>query len=703
MRLFITLLTAIYLIATGQDAHAQTTSRLIVDGTRTTNADKGVFATVNEALKYVEYQQQASTHRTSSQSTSPRWTDILIQPGVYWIDDPDDPTVRRATGGGTPFGLEANVSRIRLIGQSDNAEDIVIACNRGQTQGAVGNYTMLGLWGDSIEVSNITFGNYCNIDLVYPRDHTLDRPRRADAIVQAQLIIANGTGIRAHNCQFLSRLNSCPFAGARLARFDRCYFECTDDALCGSAIYSKCRFTLYSSKPFYSTSAEGAILIDCDIHTRVHGTQYLTKVPAPVFMSECRWTSDDPNLRLQWTPYPTPLLKCYQQGITLNGSPVVIGDSANTVIMPRTFFDESNLGNVRPLTVGQPHQTIEADIEHPEDRYITISDSYGRQAVSHLRIMPTTLQAPRVVKPIRTRRKGNTLLASYEIDTDGHEDCSEILWYRVREGDSILVLQNVRQYLLTDADRGWNVVARLVPHTNRHPVGARPVIADTASWKSFPTVRQPRILPGFWTIDTYKPADTNAYSWSADSLSSGWTYGRGTDGALHAEGLIQTRRGARLMYTPVDETTGRGHVKSDSTSITIVCTPCKSAGQGFGSATAQYMDIALGMDTHTLTGYALRIVRTPHHDKAVDFMLMSYRDGIATPVGKAVTSGCFARRCTITVTLHDNLLTATATNGSDGVKLSATVIPTASRGYMIQHTGTVGAGATVIEDIKAEF
>jgi hypothetical protein len=88
--------------------------------------------------------------------------------------------------------------------------------------------------------------------------------------------------------------------------FDDCYFECADDALCGTGIYRHCRFTFYSSKPFYATSPRGAVFEDCDIHSKVRGTQYLTKVSDKVTMRNCRWTSDDPNLKIEWTKRPDP-------------------------------------------------------------------------------------------------------------------------------------------------------------------------------------------------------------------------------------------------------------------------------------------------------------------------------------------------------------------------------------------------------------
>ena len=118
---------------------------------------------------------------------------------------------------------------------------------------------MLHFIGKSLHTENMTFGNYCNVDLIYPKDPSLNRPKRRDAIVQAQLGICDGTDrVFARNCRFISRLNLCPMVGGRRSLYKDCYFECTDDALTGSAVYLDCKFTFHSGKPFYTTASSGS-------------------------------------------------------------------------------------------------------------------------------------------------------------------------------------------------------------------------------------------------------------------------------------------------------------------------------------------------------------------------------------------------------------------------------------------------------------
>lgn len=810
----------------GQQLVTDSHTWLVRPDAPTDNSDEWLFSSARAALAAADSVQRIAPKGTFTEA---RPLTIYLAPSVYWLDDPDDPAVRRPLPGeGIPYGMELQLSHFRLIGLSNNPTHTVLACNRGQTQGAVGNFTMLHLEGDDLRFENLTFGNYCNMDLVYLPDTTLNRPRRADAIVQAQLAICRGDRVAAHNCHFISRLNSCPLVGAHRTFFENCYFECTDDALCGTGIHHRCRFTLFSGKPFYSTAGTGAVFLDCDLHTLTDGKQYLVKAGSPVAMVDCRWTCAHPDLHICWTQDPTDDLRSYQYNLTQDGRQLFIDSlrphltvdmtgkpllESYRLNLPKRFFTPDAEGdtvvyNLYNLTCGndgwnpanqpQPMKqysgkpvalalnrrraTIEAEVdtlrlqavslgfmggmktyskglsvnhsrilhyvdsegktdgqylfigknesEEPQTNVITFTDSTGLEAACVVTVLPRQLPAPTFTAQPVINRRGDSLTVHYALDLQGHADRSLITWYRATRADGsdavpIAVTRGnspLHTYQLTPADHGHYLFATVQPKHTRSPLG-EPLRAATpkpvrlkgkhrtesfvTDFRTFPTDRQPRLIPGHWTVDAYKPDDTREHEWEADTLRAPWHYGTGVDGAKTVCGLIQSVRGARLRFTPLEGEYG------DMT-LTLDLSPCKTAGQGFGSATGQYFDLGLKMDTHRLNGYALRIIRTVKHDKAVDFQLMQYREGTAFPISEAVSAICYRTGCRVRLQVQGDTLTATVTNRhplpaphrpglATEVHLSIPIERTSYGGILLQHTGSTGTSATVVERMEVEY
>ena len=749
---------------------------------------------------------------------------LFVAPSVYWLDNPDDPEIRfpASKDGTIPYAVEIKCDTLSIIGLSENPEDVVFAVNRGQTQGAMGNYTMLHFKGNSLHTENMTYGNYCNIDLNYPRDPSFNRQKRNGAIVQAQLGICEGTDrLFARNCRFLSRLNLCPLIGARRSLYKDCYFECTDDALTGSAVYLDCKFTFFSGKPFYSTSKTGAVFLNCDIHSLVNGIQYLTKMPGMVTLIDTRFTSDNP-MELQWTPYPSPI-RCYQSNVSLNGCPVTIdanrpdlaSDISFTPIlkaykvenMGKTIYNTPNLlmgedgwdplemlPSIReaemmtgqtltslpvalsiisssrqlapkgdtllltasprlwgdyPITYNHPvnwngpstiilndqnNQALITSDNHFPYEYegiISASTSEGLIGATELKIEPLLKEAPEFIIPPSLSLDNSLINVNYTLSSDG-DDESYIVWYRskqpfdhngipVRHGYG----KNGATYKLSSADHGCYISASVSPKLSDTHQG-NPILASlidevtsemsnsspekerklSTSFADIPIVNGGLGIPGVWNFDTYKPIDTKDHDWKADEKLS-WYYGRATDAATGI-GLVQAARGARLSYTPMLSV-------CNDMKISIIAEPCKGPGQGFGSATGQYMDICIKFDPVTLNGYALRIERTPDYDKAVTFTLIHYKDGNITPVSQPVASNCFRNPCHISLEIVGDILSATATteaptvetnnpNVKPYVSLSAPVEFSSTNGsFVIQHTGSVGASATLLRDLDVSW
>lgn len=146
--------------------------------------------------------------------------------------------------------MHVNSRSLKIVGLSEKPENIVIAGNRGQSHACNGNYTLFSFQVEELFLANLTLGNYCCIDLVYPTNPALNQQKRTESVTQAQLAFQEGEKLCADNCRFVSRLNLVPVCGAKRALYRNCHFESTDDALNGNAVYVGCDFDFTVIGPF---------------------------------------------------------------------------------------------------------------------------------------------------------------------------------------------------------------------------------------------------------------------------------------------------------------------------------------------------------------------------------------------------------------------------------------------------------------------
>lgn len=807
-------------------AAAQDVNNILLDCKAVPGAN--VYDNVADAIKAIN----------SIASRSNRPVTLTVAPGVYWLDDPDDPEIRvnPDKAGDIPYGQTIVCDTLIIRGLDDNPCNTVFASNRGQTQGAVGNFTMIHFIGRSFEIHNMTLGNYCNVDLEYPLDPSQNRPRRGDAIVQAQVGICTGTDrMFASNCRFISRLNLCPMIGAHRSLYKNCHFESTDDALTGSGVYLQCHFTFHSGKPFFNTPLTGAVMLDCDIDVLTKGIQYFTKSPGAMSLVDTRLHSKGPGVpaKVAWTPYPSSCIS-YVSNVTLDGKPLVIdaerpeltvdltgkealaayrlttstGDTIYNIPslvggddnwdplnqsdeilslfgnqellrLPVTLAIESgdvklkaagdtlrlatealrwggyrsdvfmsgmkwDYPNVfKPVGVDGLTATFISQNENPQpvDRLLFADTKAGLKGAIRIDVAANLAPAPAFLKEpvLKSCKKNRCVEVEYTLDNDepSIEDRSHIVWYRYSKNDMSDTIPichgpaaTTRVYQLTGGDRGYRVTAKVTPAAYGTE-GGTPVMTAGAEVKNVKKKRrgedvtittdfsdvavynQPHIMPGAWMFDCYKPIDTAGYEWDVDNSRPAWYYGRGTDGATGV-GLVQAVRGARAFYMPVDA----GECRQEQ--VKVVLQPCKTAGQGFGSATGQYLDIYVGLTPgDKLNGYGLRIERTANHDKAVEFSLIKISDNKVVKLTEPVASSCYRSDCTVTLTLTGDELTATAVTDApapenlrrgvmESVDLRVGINREEDHGNLsesnmigFQHTGTTGAGATLIKSLDA--
>lgn len=748
---------------------------------------------------------------------------LYLAPWVYWVDDPDDPYVRGSKGE-YPYGMVIKCPYLQLIGLNPDPTTVVLASQRGQTHGAVGNFTMFDFWGDGMRFENLTMGNYCNVDLNYPLNPALNRPKRTSAITQAHVAYCHGDRIVARNVHFISRLNMCPLSGAKRILFEDCHMESTDDALCSTGVYLRCSLDFYGQKPFYNSAKTGAVFLDCDF-TVAHEVprQYFCKAQNPLSIIDCRYHVSQPCYA-GWTHTPADWLRCYQYGVTMNGEPYIIGADKpyNTV----TLDDEPLLAAYR-LTDGKEvlyntynllcgadgwdPQGIRARVEELEqrdkrnytalatslqpatqrismqtgdapvslsahllrhdgtvldnapirwrvqggyERYVKLatdaqglctltatndedyvqhfmliaSTDLGHEAAVELTVIPNRLPSPTFTEqPVIRVEKGLATVA-YALDLAGRADHSVVTWYRAtkRDGsDAVPVAVSrqdlpMQQYALTQDDAGYYLVVGVAPKHVRSDAGSevRVVLPRRikqseviktkhfeTDFSNFPAEYQLQIRAGWWTIDCFKPADTKGYNWKPNMERPAWRYGHSINGATGL-GLYQVQKGARLLYTPLKGVYG-------DMEVVLYCDPAKTAGQGFGSATGQYMDLYIQFDTKSLTGYALRVERTTKYSNAVDFTLVRYANGEVTPLTEPISSPCFRTGCTLRLKAEGGKLTAHVESETtlpletrhlpQTVDLEAEITPLPHGGTGLLYTGSCGESAVLLHNLTVDW
>ena len=748
---------------------------------------------------------------------------LYIAPWVYWVDDPDDPEIRGIKG--APIGIYVKCQNLHMYGMTGNAMDVVLCGARGQTQGSNGNFIVFDFTGDGFECYDLTLGNFCNVDLVFPYKPELGRPKRNSAITQAHVANCRGDRVIAENVRFISRLNMSPLGGTRRALFKDCHFESTDDALNGNAVYVNCDFEFWGQLPFGGANQYGTALLNCDFNVmHAENAQCFSKMVGRFAIIDSRYhTTHGRPVYAGWTQRPTEWLRCYQYNVKMDGLPYVIGAAqpynvvpmdekpilgayrlvdedgsvlyntynllrgtddwdpqgikdkvaalslrdgvdygsiATCLTLDRTVGDIQTGGEALKVTstlmrhLGYPldNEKVFWKVQPGFEKYVTLSATEGKaitiaannhddltrhfvviaytadglECAIDLTVRPDFLDAPAFTKAPAVKLYADHAAVEYDLDLQGRADESLITWYRCTnsKGDNAIpVAVGSAEYPYRPGDAGCYLSASVSPkHLRCNPGPAVTAVSKSAVKKSqvkatktyetdfsdIHTANQLLVKPGFWTLDGYKPEDTNQYEWTVNLDRPYWSYEEGINGNVGL-GMLTLQQGARMRYTPLDG-------KYGDMSVEWLIDPAKLAGQGFASARAQYLDLFIKFDTRTLTGYALRIIRTTKYADAVDFLLVKYTNGHIDAISEPVSSYCFHTGTAIRMEIKGDTFTAHAEspwrpadpikdpNLHEKVDLKAKITPNTYGGFGAQHTSTcAGESRMMFHHVKVQW
>lgn len=371
------------------------------------------------------------------------------------------------------------------------------------------------------------------------------------------------------------------------------------------------------------------------------------------------------------------------------------------------------------------------NIPEAKQKVVSLSLPNGLTASQTITMAPLLRKSPRIKKQPKVKfdAVNGLYYVDYKLNGKG-VDNSAIYWARIiseEDGKKVLMVKKGArhkdsQYKPTPGDFGNKLMAIVMPKFRDSEQGEMvlsdeievscpdhikdyPESALSTDFSDIPISENNGNFPSVWNFDIYKPLDTShVTNWEA-TKGAGWYYGKGFDASV-SEGLVQNERGARLSYIPT-----RDVCKNMKAELTVE--PAKSGGQGFGSATAQYMDICLKFDPVNLNGYALRIERTPDYDSAVKFSLVKYEKGNTSVINEGVVSNCYRTACHINAEIRNGILTATAhTDASNkeakpgiepSVSISSQVEDSGLTGFCIQHTGTTGPSSTLLKNLTLSW
>lgn len=717
------------------------------------------------------------------------------------------PNVYQMKGTTEDRGLYIHQDWVSIIGLSENAEDVILADNRGHMVGAEGvsgssPAETLFITGTGFHAENLTIGNYCNIDLIYPMNPSKNQKKRSETITQAYCIGAKSSEkildyFYFKNVHFVSMLDTVALGNVQRVYYEKCYIQGTDDFIGGGMIHVMKDTTLrcFSGKPIYIAGSEGMAFINCtwEIEFSEPTTLNLSKHASTLYLIGCHFKDLKGNLKeVHWTTYPKNHIKCYEYQTTLDGVPYSISQGEEGIILSEeqvkgytvcnllkgrevwepigveseitsfplnikidrsveVHMDEEAKAQIKvsiyPETASQKlewtHELETSLSAWQEGEYIKIighdfkSDGvvqFPLRVVAEngiynecmVTLYPPLAEAPLFArKPYLLENMQDTIKIDYELDLDyiegRYEDKSIINWYRCRtkeEAGALLVATSkigevLKEYTLTSGDVGHYIMAEIVPKHERSQLGKRVKVytnrrisfedlrgvgIEKYSYESdfhkFPTVRQPLLIPGTWTVDSYYPLNEKLVWKPAEGES--WTYGEGVDGAFGEYGLLTTGRGARLLWTQE-----KGF---NEMSVHMEINVEKTAAQGFGSATGQYLEAYIKYDTATLSGYALRIERTMKYGFATDFTLYEYTNGVGVPISETISSTAFNSKCCIRLWTMENHLYGEVESTHkqskqqreagliEFVSLKSEIQSNNYGGMGILHTGTVSVG-----------
>jgi Pectinesterase len=297
--------------------------------------------------------------------TEQRPTIIGIRPNVYQLP-----------GGDRVPSMEIKKDWITFLGLTNNRRSVVLADNRGLSEGSSDDGFMLMVNCTGFAAKNLTMLNYCNCDYEYPGDPSKNLKMRNPTITQAVALQAEGDKQAYENVALLSRLDTM-FLRTKRSYFKNVYIEGTDDFIGGGQVsyWDGCEVVFPTGHGVMSASG---IVFANTIFESTQGMQFAKGPGRPVALIHCILPVNTPQNGVAWVRGEAPprpnLYSLTYQTKDANGKPAVITDSSQgtpTFTYSRELSDQEAAA-FNPWNILRAPPTEAADNwdpSHTKDKY----------------------------------------------------------------------------------------------------------------------------------------------------------------------------------------------------------------------------------------------------------------------------------------------------------------------------------------------
>ncbi|MGD1276934.1 MAG: pectinesterase family protein [Tepidisphaeraceae bacterium] len=271
-----------------------------------------------------------AAYAAAPEGTEARPTVIGIKPNVYQITG----SMERVPS------MSITKNWITFLGLTNNRRSVVLADNRGLSQGADDDGYVIDVDATGFTAKNLTIINYCNVDYEYPGDPSKNLSKRSDVITQGVALQSQGDKHVYENVALLGRLDTM-FLRTKRSYFKNVYIEGTDDWMGGGqvSVWEDC--TLVYPTGAGVMSASGIVFNHCRFEA-ARGMQFykseLRSATRPDVLVDCVMPVNSPQAPVAWVrgmakPRPGQLSLTYHTK-DAKGNPAVIYDSS---VGPPTF------------------------------------------------------------------------------------------------------------------------------------------------------------------------------------------------------------------------------------------------------------------------------------------------------------------------------------------------------------------------------